>query len=236
MLKSSKFWKLLIITYSTLVGGVWGILEAYTYFRGDSLKRMLGPYWILLYAMPLLIAASVAFVGSSKDYKAKASTQKRLTAIMVFALVVSGVMFSWYMGWLVWLQHPVTWPVWWLILYSLILLCLPTLVLVGILRFGTSGKSDSVSEEKPYYAIYGARWGKSSYDGTFQRPPICDNCLMEMISLSMPDRYESPLERWECRECGRRIEWDASKKGDLLADVTARYNAEVRRRLEHLME
>jgi hypothetical protein len=236
MLKASKFRKLLIITYSALVGGVWGILEAYAYFRDDSLKRMLGPYWILLYAIPLLIAVAVASVGSSKDDKAKESTQKRLTVIMVVALIVSGVMFSWYMGWLVWLQRPVTWPVGWLILYSLILLCLPALVLVGILHFGTSGKSDSLFEEKPYYTIYGARWGKSSYDGAFRRPPICDNCLMEMINLSMPDRYGSPVERWECRECGRKIEWDASKKGDLLADVTARYNAEVRQRLEHLME
>jgi hypothetical protein len=197
---------------------------------------MLGSYWILLYIIPLIVAVGVALVGSSKDDEIEESTQKRLTIVMIVALIISGAMFSWYMGWLVWLRNSVTWPIWWLFLYSLILLCLPVLIFAGILYFSTLGESDSSFEEERYFTIYGARWSKSTYDGMFRRPPICDNCLMEMISRSMPGRYGVSVEKWVCRECGRTIEWDISKKGDLIADVTARYNAQVRQRLEHLRE
>ncbi len=67
MIKSSGFWIRLIITYSVLVGGAWGILGAYTYFRPDSLKCIVGSFWVLIYIIPLPIAVYVAFVGSLKS-------------------------------------------------------------------------------------------------------------------------------------------------------------------------
>jgi len=67
MIKSSGFWIRLIITYSALCGGGWGILEAYTYFSPDSLKRIVGSFWVLIYIIPLPIAVFVAFIGSSKS-------------------------------------------------------------------------------------------------------------------------------------------------------------------------
>ena len=45
--------------YIVQVGTIWGFVEGYTYFRGDHLRNLLGPYWILLYGVPALIALIV---------------------------------------------------------------------------------------------------------------------------------------------------------------------------------
>lgn len=40
-----------------LIASVWGVFEAYTYFKGDQLKRMLGVYWwAIFYVFPLFIS------------------------------------------------------------------------------------------------------------------------------------------------------------------------------------
>jgi hypothetical protein len=236
MLKSTEFWKRFLITYFGLVAGIWGFLEAYTYFKGNSLKRTLGPYWVLIYSFPLVLALVIAILGSSKDDTK--STHKRLTVVVVIILIASGVIFSWNMGWLAWLQHPVTWPLWGLILYSLILLCAPVVLLAILIRYSNRFKSDDLNgllDEKPYYTIYGARWSKSNITGRLQRPPICDNCLMEMRNLGMPSSYRFE-EVWQCRQCGYKIEWKVSEHGDLLKDVEAHYRAEIRRKFENHIE
>ena len=53
---SKSFWLSVFLSYTTLVIGVWGFVQAYTYFQGDSLKKALGPYWVVIYLLPLPIA------------------------------------------------------------------------------------------------------------------------------------------------------------------------------------
>jgi hypothetical protein len=72
MLKSSKFWKTFFLSYVTLVAGIWGFIEAYTYFQGACLKQLLGPYWVLLYTLPL----PVAFIVALAKHKLLAETEQ----------------------------------------------------------------------------------------------------------------------------------------------------------------
>lgn len=61
-LTSSKFWLSLIGAYIAQIGAFWGILEAYTYFQGDSLKLVLGIYWPVIYILPII--TSLIFANS----------------------------------------------------------------------------------------------------------------------------------------------------------------------------
>jgi hypothetical protein len=54
-----------IISYIAQVGLIWGFLEAYTYFKDDSLRNALGNYWVLIYFFPIL--TSFAFVRRLND-------------------------------------------------------------------------------------------------------------------------------------------------------------------------
>lgn len=45
-----------VTIYIIQVGAIWGFVEGYTYFKGDHLKKLLGPYWVVLYGLPALIA------------------------------------------------------------------------------------------------------------------------------------------------------------------------------------
>lgn len=59
--RSTRFWVAFIGSYVTIVGALWGLLEAYTYFTGDELKKILGAYWLLiLYGLPIIIALWIA--------------------------------------------------------------------------------------------------------------------------------------------------------------------------------
>ena len=60
MLKSGSFWKTFFTVYLAIVAGIWGFLEAYTYFEGDSLRELLGPYWLAIYGLPLFFAFTIA--------------------------------------------------------------------------------------------------------------------------------------------------------------------------------
>ena len=57
----TEYLKTLVITYAIFVGALWGLIEGTTYFKHDALKKFLGPYWwLVLYALPVFIAAGVA--------------------------------------------------------------------------------------------------------------------------------------------------------------------------------
>lgn len=54
-------------TYATVAGALWGSTEAFTHFTENRLKENLGTYWwVVFYAVPLLIATIVSF-RKSKD-------------------------------------------------------------------------------------------------------------------------------------------------------------------------
>jgi hypothetical protein len=56
-------WKTVVAflgSYIVLVLGIWGFIEAYTYFEGDHLKQIVGPYWWALYGVPIPVALCVA--------------------------------------------------------------------------------------------------------------------------------------------------------------------------------
>jgi hypothetical protein len=156
--------------------------------------------------------------------------KKRGKLILAIIVILAMMEFLWRMGWLNWLQYQVTWPIWRLLLYPVVLFCV--LVGIGVLivyiydRLNPEPTQEYPTAQK-YYTIYGARWYLSGR--TFRRPPVCAQCLMEMRDVSKPWQH---LEVWRCRECGHEIRWDASEKGDLLEDIGARYNAELRHRTE----
>ena len=56
MKKTLKF----ITVYAVQAGTIWGLLEAYTYFKGDALRDYLGQFWILIYIIPLLTTIFLA--------------------------------------------------------------------------------------------------------------------------------------------------------------------------------
>lgn len=64
-----------IVIYIAQVGALWGFLEGYTYFKGSALKEFLGPYWLLIYILPLLTTAYVIYRGSQKEE----NVQKNIT-------------------------------------------------------------------------------------------------------------------------------------------------------------
>jgi ribokinase len=71
---STRFWIAFIGSYITIVGALWGLLEAYTYFTGDKLKQILGAYWLLiLYGVPVVIALWVAFLNAGDTQRPNAS-------------------------------------------------------------------------------------------------------------------------------------------------------------------
>jgi len=62
MRRLSTFFIALISSYIALVTATWGFIEAYTYFQGDGLKRMLGENWVLLYILPAVISFFIATI------------------------------------------------------------------------------------------------------------------------------------------------------------------------------
>ncbi len=64
-----------IIIYIVQIGTLWGLLEGYTYFKDDVLKEVLGPYWLLIYILPLFTTAFIIF----KDKRPKDSVQENIT-------------------------------------------------------------------------------------------------------------------------------------------------------------
>jgi uncharacterized membrane protein len=158
--------------------------------------------------------------------------RKRGRVILAITVVLALVAL-WRIGWLNWLQYQVTWPIWGLLLYPLVLLCVLVGIVILIVYIDDRRNPKSTQEylaTRKYYTIHGARW--YLYGRTFRRPPVCARCLMEMRNVSMPIDFINPIEAWECRQCGHEIRWDAREKGDLLEDIGARYNAELRRRAE----
>ena len=156
--------------------------------------------------------------------------KKRGKLILAIMVILAMVAFLWRMGWLNWLQYQVTWPIWGLLLYPVVLLCVLVGIVILIVYIDDRRNPKSTQEyttAPEYYTIYGARWYLSGR--TFRRPPVCDQCLMEMKSVSKPWLH---LEAWKCRQCGHEIRWDSSRNGDLLEDVSVRYNAELRRATE----
>jgi hypothetical protein len=56
----STFIKSFLSSYFVLEASIWGFLEAYTYFQDDRLKKVLGPYWWIVYVFPLFISLFMA--------------------------------------------------------------------------------------------------------------------------------------------------------------------------------
>ena len=68
MLKAWSFWKIFLASYIVLVTGVWGFVEAATFFAGDYLKQLLGSkWWVLYYVLPLFIAFSATALTNKKE-------------------------------------------------------------------------------------------------------------------------------------------------------------------------
>ena len=78
MLKTWVFWKTFFTTYLALVAGIWGFVEAYTYFEWDSLKQLFGfNGWIYYYIIPLFIAIlSAVWAQSSESGQAESLDQR----------------------------------------------------------------------------------------------------------------------------------------------------------------
>src|SRR6266508_3915474 len=84
MLKTWSFWKTFLTLYLTLVAGIWGFGEAYTYFKDDSLKQILGStWWIIYYLLPLIGAVLIAL---SKKCKRGAQRKSHWKSILPVAI------------------------------------------------------------------------------------------------------------------------------------------------------
>jgi predicted NACHT family NTPase len=84
MLKTWSFWKTFFTYYLALVAGIWGFVEASTYFAGDSLKQLLGPnWWVLYYVLPLLIAFVAATQTNAKEETPAETLDERNRRVML---------------------------------------------------------------------------------------------------------------------------------------------------------
>lgn len=58
-----SFFITLVPTYIVVITAEWSLVQAYTYFKGDSLKTIVGDNWVMLfYTIPLIIAICIATV------------------------------------------------------------------------------------------------------------------------------------------------------------------------------
>lgn len=154
--------------------------------------------------------------------------KKRFKPILII-MVFAGLIGLWRIGWLNWVQYQVILPIWVLLLYPMLIFGL--IVSLGLLAFYIYDRRNPIQDQSQnYYTIYGARWYLNSLGGP-SRPPVCDKDLIEMRNESMPI-VTRPIEAWRCRQCGREVRWNEDEKGDLLEDVRAHYNAELRRAAE----
>ena len=62
-------WHAIPTIYIALVTGVWGFIEAYSYFQGDGLKNAIGPNWVFIYLLPLPIAFVIGIVREKKRHQ-----------------------------------------------------------------------------------------------------------------------------------------------------------------------
>lgn len=82
-----RFFITFIGGYIAQVGAFWGFLEAYTYFRDDSLKLMIGNYWSLVYILPVItsILFSIYYTRSKEESAGNSVTGQR-----IFGEIVGG--------------------------------------------------------------------------------------------------------------------------------------------------
>jgi hypothetical protein len=72
MLRTWSFWKTFLLSYAALVAGIWGFVEASTYFTGDYLKQSLGSnWWVFLLSGTLFIALVAASLTIQKNHFAE---------------------------------------------------------------------------------------------------------------------------------------------------------------------
>jgi len=91
--------KILLKSYLTTVTGTWGFLEAYSYFRGEDLKIILGIYWwAVIYIFPFVVSILVflkstdrtsTLSGSLKSAVDPELISNSITARSTFRLLVS---------------------------------------------------------------------------------------------------------------------------------------------------
>jgi hypothetical protein len=67
MNKSFKVFFRFVVVYLSTVGILWGFLEAFTYFQGNKLKHIIGPYWVLMYIAPLFSSFLIIYVRYRKE-------------------------------------------------------------------------------------------------------------------------------------------------------------------------
>lgn len=84
MKKLFRFFGIMLGSYFTFVAGIWGFLEAYTYFRGDYLREIVGSYWIFIYSLPLLPAIIIGIVkpNNSENFLASSETNSHSKKII----------------------------------------------------------------------------------------------------------------------------------------------------------
>ena len=71
----------MIVTYATSAGAIWGAVEAYTYFEGESLKRQLGSYWPLLFVVLPGILAIIAGLRTDSKKPQEAEVKRSLRVV-----------------------------------------------------------------------------------------------------------------------------------------------------------
>ncbi|MCZ7567039.1 MAG: hypothetical protein M5U01_00370 [Ardenticatenaceae bacterium] len=76
MFKSFKFWRNFVGGYLAVVAGIWGLVEAYTYFQGTQLKELLGNLWLMFYGFPIPVAFVLAYL-TIIDRKARLERQRQ---------------------------------------------------------------------------------------------------------------------------------------------------------------
>jgi len=64
--KSFKFWRNFVAGYLAIVAGIWGLVEAYTYFQGAQLKELLGDLWLMFYGLPIPVAFILGYFTATE--------------------------------------------------------------------------------------------------------------------------------------------------------------------------
>ncbi len=145
----------------------------------------------------------------------------RFASSVILLFLIAGL---WHFGWLHWLQHRWSIPVWAELLIVVVSAFLP----IGLLWVNARVSSVPPPPPNPYFDFQETRWMIQS--GEVIEPPLCRHCLVEMLKIP----YRTAIEEWRCRQCGITFNWNSSEKGEVTGHVAALYNGERRRRQEAL--
>lgn len=139
--------------------------------------------------------------------------------VLCISMIVIFLTYMAFHGLLAWLNNDLHIPVWLFMVYT---------GLVVLIVHLTNWWRIKINTPK-YYECHNLKWPLTGRNCGPANPPLCIKCDMEMMRASSMLDETLRILKWRCRNCGGTIKWDERIGGDMLKDVTARYDTSRRK-------